>query len=136
MEPIRAFYGRSLIEAGEWIFPTGAGVSRDSVHWHNRRNTEGTLNYNPRVHKFGILFTPQYNATVSSPAAPNLKLQYIDTIKFSGPDGAPCTGLDGDATGHLSYTDFPDLPVATYEGDGFGGEGPGGKRIAIDPEGL
>ncbi|KAI0186228.1 esterase-like activity of phytase-domain-containing protein [Xylaria flabelliformis] len=99
-------------------------------------NTEGTLNYNPRVHKFTILFTPQPQATVSKPSGPNLQLQYIDTIKFSGPDGTPCTGLDGDAQGYLSYTGFPHLPVATYEGDGFGGDGPGGKRIPIDPEGL
>ncbi|TGJ82775.1 hypothetical protein E0Z10_g5988 [Xylaria hypoxylon] len=99
-------------------------------------NTEGTLNYTPRVHKFNIFLTPQHNATISKPSAPNLEFQYIDTIKFSGPDGTPCTGLDGDATGHLSYTGFPDLPIATYEGDGFGGDGPGGKRIPIDPEGL
>ncbi|KAI1419116.1 esterase-like activity of phytase-domain-containing protein [Xylaria sp. FL1777] len=99
-------------------------------------NTEGTLNYNPRVHKFRIAFAPQYNATISKPSAPNLEFQYIDTIKFSGPDGTPCTGLDGDATGHISYPGFPDLPVATYEGDGFGGDGPGGRRIPIDPEGL
>ncbi|KAI1750757.1 esterase-like activity of phytase-domain-containing protein [Xylaria castorea] len=99
-------------------------------------NTEGTLNYNPRVHKFNILFTPQPQATISKPSGPNLEFQYIDTIKFSGPDGTPCTGLDGDAQGYLSYTGFPHLPVATYEGDGFGGDGPGGKRIPIDPEGL
>ncbi|KAI1360953.1 esterase-like activity of phytase-domain-containing protein [Xylaria arbuscula] len=99
-------------------------------------NTEGTLNYNPRVHKFNILFTPQSNATASNPSEPNLEFQYIDTIPFSGPDGTPCTGLDGDATGHLSYPGFPDLPIATYEGDGFGGEGPGGQRVPVDPEGL
>ncbi|KAI0503442.1 esterase-like activity of phytase-domain-containing protein [Xylaria bambusicola] len=99
-------------------------------------NTEGTLNYNPRVHKFQILFTPRHNATVSQPSAPNLEFFYLDTITFSGPDGTPATGLDGDAIGHLSYPGFPDLPVATYEGDGFGGEGPGGKRIPLDPEGL
>ncbi|KAJ2986244.1 hypothetical protein NUW58_g5119 [Xylaria curta] len=100
------------------------------------KNTEGTLNFNPRVHKFRILFTPQPNATISNPSAPNLDFFYIDTIKFSGPDGTPCTGLDGDATGHLSFPGFPNLPVATYEGDGFGAEGPGGKRIPLDPEGL
>ncbi|KAI1111481.1 esterase-like activity of phytase-domain-containing protein [Nemania sp. NC0429] len=99
-------------------------------------NTEGSLNYNPRVHKFKISFTPQPHATVSNPSAPNLHFEYIDTIKFSGPDGTPCTGIDGDASGHLSYPGFPHLPIATYEGDGFGGKGPGGKRIPIDPEGL
>lgn len=28
------------------------------------------------------------------------------------------------------------MPVSTYTGDGFGGDGPGGKRITIDAEGL
>ncbi|KAI0103071.1 esterase-like activity of phytase-domain-containing protein [Nemania sp. FL0031] len=99
-------------------------------------NTEGTLNYNPRVHKFKILFTPRANATISSPSGPNLEFHYIDTIKFSGPKGALCTGLDADATGDLSYSGFPNLPITTYEGDGFGGEGPGGIGIPIDSEGL
>ncbi|KAI0469905.1 esterase-like activity of phytase-domain-containing protein [Xylariaceae sp. FL0804] len=99
-------------------------------------NTEGTLNFNPRVHKFSISFTPQPDATVAHPSGPNLRLTYLDSIKFSGPDGTPCTGLDGDPTGHLSYPGFPDLPVATYTGDGFGGDGPGGKRIPVDSEGL
>ncbi|KAI0839689.1 esterase-like activity of phytase-domain-containing protein [Hypoxylon sp. FL0890] len=99
-------------------------------------NTQGTLNFNPRVHKFNIIFTPKPNATVENPSGPNLYFEYLDTILFSGPDGTPCTGLDADATGHLSYTGFPDLPAATYTGDGFGGEGPGGKRIPVDSEGL
>ncbi|KAI1125478.1 esterase-like activity of phytase-domain-containing protein [Nemania abortiva] len=99
-------------------------------------NTEGTLNYNPRVHKFKILFTPRPNATASSPSAPNLEFQYLDTVKFWGPQGALCTGLDADATGDLSYAGFPNLPITTYEGDGFGGEGPGGTGIPIDSEGL
>ncbi|KAH9891426.1 esterase-like activity of phytase-domain-containing protein [Xylariomycetidae sp. FL2044] len=99
-------------------------------------NTQGTLNFNPRVHKFSILFTPAPNATVAHPSGPNLHFQYLDTILFSGPDGTPCTGLDADATGHLSFPGFPDLPLATYTGDGFGGEGVGGKRIPVDAEGL
>ncbi|KAK6196757.1 hypothetical protein LQW54_011213 [Pestalotiopsis sp. IQ-011] len=99
-------------------------------------NTEGTLNFQPRVHKFTISLTPAPNATAASPAAPNLVLSYDDTVRFSGPDGEPCTGLDADVTGHLSYPGFPDLPVATYTGDGFGGNGPGGRRIPVDSEGL
>ncbi|KAI0139150.1 esterase-like activity of phytase-domain-containing protein [Hypoxylon sp. NC0597] len=69
-------------------------------------NTQGTLNFNPRVHKFNIILTPQPSATVDKPS------------------------------GYLSYTGFPDLPAATYAGDGFGGKGPGGKRIPVDAEGL
>ena len=63
-------------------------------------------------------------------------MTYLDTILLTGPDGTPCTGLDADATGNISYPGFPPLPVATYSGDGFGGAGPGGKRIAIDSEGI
>lgn len=99
-------------------------------------NTEGTLNYQPRVHKFEITFTPNDKASVAHPASPNLQLKYLDTIRFTGPDGKPATGLDADATGALHYPGFPDLPGATYEGDGFGGDGPGGHRISIDSEGL
>jgi len=82
------------------------------------------------------LFTPAPGASVQQPSAPNLQLRYEDSVGFSGPDGAPCTGLDADATGHLSYSGFPDLPAATYTGDGFGGNGPGGRRVAVDCEGL
>lgn len=100
------------------------------------RNTEGTLNFQPRVHKFGILFTPQPNSTVAYPSGNNLFFNYRETIRFYGPDGTPCTGLDADGTGHLSYPGFPDLPVATYQGDGFGNTGEGGKRIPVDSEGI
>lgn len=99
-------------------------------------NTEGTLNYQPRVHKFLASFTPDDDASVQKPSASNLDLKYLDTIKLYGPDGTPATGLDPDITGHISFPGFPDLPGATYTGDGFGGSGPGGKRISIDSEGL
>ena len=100
------------------------------------RNTEGTLNYQNRVHKFAITLTPQPNATLQNPSGPNLQFTYEDTILFTGPDGTPTTGLDADVTGYATFPGFPILPVATYTGDGFGGTGTGGKRIAIDSEGL
>lgn len=103
------------------------------------RNTEGTLNFIPRVHKFSITFTPAPNATVANPSPPNLLFDYQDTILLKGPDGKPATGLDADGTGGLSYPGFPLLPAATYTGDGFGGAGYGNvtsKHISIDSEGL
>ena len=57
-------------------------------------------------------------------------------MRLFGPDGTPCTGLDPDGSGHISFPGFPNLPVATFKGDGFGGPGPGGKRIPVDAEGL
>jgi hypothetical protein len=99
-------------------------------------NTQGTQNTQSRIQKLAITLEVVDSATVEKPASPNLKIKYLDTILLTGPDGTPCTGLDADAHGHASFPGFPDLPVATYEGDGFGGPGPGGKRISVDAEGL
>lgn len=95
-------------------------------------NTNGTLNFQPRVQKFHITFNP-----ASAGPAPNLQLQYLDTIRLTDPSGTPATGLDPDFHGpYLSFPGLPDLPAATYPGDGFGGDGAGGHRVSMDPEGL
>ncbi|KAG9732330.1 3-phytase, partial [Aureobasidium melanogenum] len=100
-------------------------------------NTQGTLNYQNRVHKFQIKLSLQENATVESPSGPNLQFDYIDTIRFSDPKGTPVTGLDADATGpYLQFSGLPDVPSATYTGDGFGNNGTGGHRVSVDSEGL
>lgn len=86
------------------------------------------------MHKFAITFTPN---PATTPSPPNLQLQYLDTILFTGPDGTPTTSIDADATGYITYPGFPHLPVATYPGDGFGGGGSAThQRISIDSEGL
>ncbi|EFY85685.1 outer membrane autotransporter [Metarhizium acridum CQMa 102] len=99
-------------------------------------NTQGTINFQPRVHEFLVTLTPAPDATAANPSAPNVAFAYQDSILLTGPDGAPMTGLDADQTGGLQYPGFPLLPAATYTGDGFGGEGPGGKRVSLDPEAL
>lgn len=53
------------------------------------------------------------------------------------PDGiTPCTGLDADGSGHISYPGFPDLPGATYLGDGWGNGETLQTGVSIDAEGL
>lgn len=102
-------------------------------------NTEGTLNYQNRIHKFNILFTPDEDATVSNPSPPNLLFTYLSTIFLTDPTGTPTSGLDADITGpYLSFAGIgaPDVPSAHYTGDGFGGAGSGGDRVVIDSEGL
>lgn len=95
-------------------------------------NTEGTLNYNPRVHKFQIVFSPSQTGP-----SPNLQLYLLDTIKFSAGDNLPFTGLDPNILPpYLSTADGTTLPSATYTGDGFGGSGSGGSRPSLDSEGL
>lgn len=95
-------------------------------------NTEGTLNYNPRVHKLHIVFDPS-----NTGPSPNLQLYLLDTIKFSASKDLPFTGLDPKAVGpYLTDANGTTLPSATYTGDGFGGSGPGGSRPSLDSEGL
>lgn len=99
-------------------------------------NTEGTVNFQPRIHEFTVTLTLAPGATAAKPSAPNVAFVYKDTILLSGPDGQPTTGLDADQAGGLQYPGFPILPAATYTGDGFGGDGPGGKRVTLDCEAL
>lgn len=101
-------------------------------------NTEGTLNYQSRVQKYLITFTPNPGATVARPGSPNLKFTYLDTILLTDPRGQPTVGLDGGLTGpYISYPGYSfEFPSANYTGDGFGGEGPGGYRLVMDAEGL
>ncbi|KAK6382373.1 hypothetical protein LTS17_004260 [Exophiala oligosperma] len=100
-------------------------------------NTQGTLNFQARVHKFQITFHPNNTASVQNPSPPNLHLEYLDTIRFTDPSGQPSTGLDADVHGpYLTFPGTPDLPSATYTGDGFGLSGTGGHRVSMDSEGL
>lgn len=99
-------------------------------------NTQGTLNYQARLHKFALSLDPMPDASVDDPSGPNIKLEYLDTILLTDPAGNPTTGLDGDPSGNLTFRGFPALPVATFTGDGFGGPGPGGKLVPVDDEGL
>ena len=100
-------------------------------------NTEGTLNFQPRVHKFQITFVPNLNSTLSRPSSPNVQLTYLDTIRFTDPAGTPLTGLDPDMRPpYLSFPGISEVPSATYTGDGFGGNGTGGHRVSGDTEGL
>lgn len=102
-------------------------------------NTEGTLNYQNRIQKFSITFTPNTSATVANPSPPNLQFTYLDTILLTDPAGNPTSGLDGALTGpYLTFPDYPfPFPSANYTGDGFGGSSSGGgNRVVIDSEGL
>lgn len=101
------------------------------------RNRDGTLNFQNRVHKIGLKLTLKLNASAEHPSDKNLELEYLDTILFTGPDGTPTTSLDADVSGScLSYDGFPELPTATYPGDGFGSDGPVNRRVAVDCESL
>jgi hypothetical protein len=125
-------YWSSLGTAGSRL----VSLTTSGVNWSDERNTEGTLNFQPRIYKLDILFTPEPSATVANPSGNNLFFTYKETVRFFGLDGTPCTGLGADPMGHISFPSFPDLSVATYAGDSFGNVGPGGRRVPVDAEGL
>lgn len=97
-------------------------------------NTEGTLNYQPRVHQYEVMFTPDQEGT-----SPNLLLNYVDTIRFfaDADETLPFSGLDAsESPPYLTTSDGTTLPSTTYTGNGFGGNGTGGTRPVLDSEGL
>ncbi|KAL4938004.1 hypothetical protein BDV06DRAFT_201899 [Aspergillus oleicola] len=127
----------AAIEKGSWRKTGNSSYSGTFYLLPDRGwNTNGTLNFNPRIHKFQLYLTLAANASARNPSKPNLHLEYLDTILLSDPTGKPLTGLDPDITGNISYSGFPPLPGATYTGNGFGGTGPGDKRVSVDAEGL
>jgi hypothetical protein len=80
-------------------------------------NTQGTQNTQSRIHKFAFTFEI-VDATIENPASPNFKLDYLDTLLLTGPDGTPLTGLD--PTGTVKYDGFPSLPWAQCMLPGLG----------------
>lgn len=141
-------------KTGDTLGGIGSSLAIDKTSWHKDHdgcyhgimyalpdrgwNTNGTLNYQNRVHKISFTFTPHPKATVKNPARPNLQMKYLDSILFTDPSGEPVTGLDPDFLG--PYKRFPGYPFGfpsvRYEGNGFGQDGPGGFRVSFDSEGL
>ncbi|KAK9479779.1 esterase-like activity of phytase-domain-containing protein [Lipomyces japonicus] len=95
-------------------------------------NTQGTTNFQPRVYKFQLSFQPQ----LAGHFAPNAQWVLEDTIILKDPFGNPLTGLDCDTV--LHFPGFPDIPAATYTGDGWGGKGgPASEtKVCLDPESI
>ncbi|KAI6912259.1 3-phytase [Hortaea werneckii] len=87
-------------------------------------NTEGSIDYQARVHKFELSFNPTFDSIAN--ATENLALDYQDTtLLFKGDQ--PTTGLDADYT--IPASDgFPVLPAGKTSGNG--------TVPALDLEGL
>ncbi|KAJ6260079.1 hypothetical protein Dda_5725 [Drechslerella dactyloides] len=121
----------SSIKISDWKYNTTSGDYSGTLWGLPDRgwNVEGTINFQPRVHKYALEFSPK-----TSSFTPNLKFSYVDTIFLTDPDGQPLTGLDPNTI--VKHAGYPDLPASKYPGDGWGGEGPGGTRISLDPEAL
>ena len=96
------------------------------------------MNYQNRIQVIEISFTPDESASVANPSPPNIGLTYVDTILLTDPNGTPVTGLDPNIRdNYLTFSGIPfDLPSVQYEGNGYGGPGPGGFRVSLDSEGI
>ena len=131
--------GSSLaIEPKSW---RKQGKSYKGIFWalpDRGWNTNGTLNYQNRVQKLEVTFTPRPGAAVQDPAEPNLQMKLLETVLFTDPSGEPTTGLDPNI--RPPYKRFPGYPFGfpsvNYEGNGFGQDGPGGFRVSFDSEGI
>jgi hypothetical protein len=121
---------------GETIGGIGSAMAMDLDSWHKERdgsyggtlymlpdkgwNTQGTVDYRGRLHRFEVKLKPFYGASTSEQN--QLSLDYKNSILFHEVGGTPTTGLD--ATGVRKSLRFPDLPIAS---DG---------RITVDDEGV
>ncbi|KAI7659153.1 3-phytase, partial [Hortaea werneckii] len=87
-------------------------------------NTEGSIDYQARVHKFELSFNPTFDSIAN--ATENLALDYQDTtLLFKGDQ--PTTGLDADYTIPARHG-FPVLPAGKTSGNS--------TVPALDLEGL
>ena len=85
--------------------------------------------------------SPSLSPSNQTPRLRTLQVQTCNSpakkpFSSRAPTEPPLTGLGADVTGSVTYPGFPILPMATYTGDCLGNPGPGGKRIAVDSEGL
>ncbi|SMR50780.1 unnamed protein product [Zymoseptoria tritici ST99CH_1E4] len=144
--------GNARDKFGDTIGGIGSSIAIDRLSWvkvgktykgllyslpDRGWNTEGTLNYQSRIQKHLVSFTPSPSSSSQNPSRPNIEFTYLDTILLTDPRGQPTVGLDGGLTGpYLDFPGFGELPSANYTGDGFGGSGAGGRRVVIDAEGL
>ena len=108
---------------GETLGGFGSGMAMDLDSWHNRDgsfggtlfmlpdrgwNTQGTVDYRGRLHRFEVTLNPFYSGSTSNQN--QLQLKYKSSALFHRWGGVLTTGLDPNAV-QPATPDFPDLPV-------------------------
>jgi hypothetical protein len=111
---------------GDTLGGIGSGMAMDLDSWHKNRdgsyggtlymlpdkgwNTQGTVDYRGRLHRFEVTLDPLYSGSTTSQN--QLQLQYKSSTLFHRLGGIQTTGLDSDAVQRATET-FPDLPIAS-----------------------
>lgn len=113
---------------GDTLGGFGSGMAMDIEAWHKKGdgsyggtlymlpdrgwNTQGTVDFHGRLHKFQVTLTPFTGASTTTQN--QLVLDYKDSFEFSKPFGAKTTGLD--PSGVFAPTRFfPELPMSNKE---------------------
>lgn len=122
---------------GDTLGGFGSGMAMDLAEWHKNHdgsyhgtlymlpdrgwNTQGTVDFHGRLHRFEITLNPFYGTSTASQN--QLALRYKNSILFHEFTGALTTGLDPSGVRPANFR-FPDLPV-----------GPNG-HIPVDDEAV
>jgi hypothetical protein len=109
---------------GETLGGFGSGMAMDLDSWQKNRdgsyggtlymlpdrgwNTQGTVDYRGRLHRFEVTLNPLYSGSTSNQN--QLQLKYKSSALFHRWGGVLTTGLDPNAV-QPATPDFPDLPV-------------------------
>jgi hypothetical protein len=116
----------AIDQFGDTLGGFGSGMAMDLESWHRNRdgsfdgtlymlpdrgwNTQGTVDFRGRLHRFDVTLNPLYSGTTASQN--QLQLQYKGSTLFHRWGGIPTTGLDPDAVQPADLF-FPDLPIAS-----------------------
>jgi len=122
---------------GETLGGFGSSMAMDLSTWHKKHNgsyagtlymlpdrgwnTQGTVDYRGRMHRFHITLTPFTDA--STTAQNQLQLDYRSSTLFLQAGGQPTTGLDPTGV-RKGIFGSPDLPIA------------GNGHVPVDDEGV
>ena len=123
---------------GDTLGGIGSGMAMDLKSWHKNHdgsyggtlymlpdrgwNTQGTVDYRGRLHRFELTLDPLYSG--NTPHQNQLQLHYKSSAPFHQWGGIQTTGLDPNAVERANLA-FPDLPSVTP-----------GNHIPVDDEGV
>ena len=111
---------------GDALGGFGSGMAMDLRSWHKNRdgsyegtlfmipdrgwNTQGTVNFHGRLHRFDITLNPLFTGTTSSQN--QLKMLYKGSVLFHQIGGLQTTGLDPTGVRPANPI-FPDVPIGS-----------------------
>jgi hypothetical protein len=120
----------AIDQFGDTLGGFGSGMAMDLESWHKNRdgsfegtlymlpdrgwNTQGTVDYRGRLHRFEVTLNPMYSGSTTSQN--QLQLRYKGSVPFHQWGGIQTTGLDPDGVQRATLA-FPDLPIASSNHD-------------------